>query len=113
LENRIKDSLKYYKRSLSLKKEFETDKRYTTLLMAEKSYLKALRNFESMLNLYKQKERQAQILMEYGKFYINIDKNIAKEKLKASLKLYINLSKIESKEYLEIKKLELILKGFA
>jgi tetratricopeptide (TPR) repeat protein len=73
LENKFDKSIEYYKKSLDFKREFETDKRYTTLLIAQKSYLEAFRNFENMLERYKTKEKQAQILMNYGEFYYTLD----------------------------------------
>jgi len=110
LENKIDKSLDYYKKSLGLKREFETDKRYTTLLVAQKSYLKAFRNFELMLETYKTKEKQAQMLMEYGEFYADVDSNTSKEKLEQSLNIYKQLSKIKSKEFLEINKIKSLLR---
>ncbi len=109
LENRFNKSIEFYKKSLNLKKDFETDKRYTTLLVAQKSYLKAFRNFELMLERYKTKEKQAQMLMEYGEFYSTVDKNSSREKLEKSLEIYIELSKIKSKDYIEINKIKNLL----
>jgi len=110
LENKIDKSLDYYEKSLSLKREFETDKRYTTLLVAQKSYLKAFRNFELMLETYKTKEKQAQMLMEYGEFYADVDSNTSKEKLEQSLNIYKQLSKIKSKDFSEINQIESLLR---
>jgi tetratricopeptide (TPR) repeat protein len=102
LENRIEKSLSYYQKSLSINRDFQTDIRYSTLLIAQNSFLKAFRNFELMLKRYKGLEQQAKILMEYGNFYTTINQNIAKEKLLDSLKLYKKLSMINNKIYKEI-----------
>jgi hypothetical protein len=84
--------------------------RYSTLLVAKNSYLKAFRNFELMLKTYSKEEQQARILMEYGEFYTVIDESVAKERLKKSLELYIRLTKINNKRYEEIDSLRAILK---
>jgi len=102
LQNHIDKSLKYYEKSLTIKKDFQTEMRYTTILIAINKYLKAFRNFELMLKTYTIGEQQAKILMAYGEFYTVIEKSIAKEKLKKSLELYIKLSKINEKKYNQI-----------
>jgi len=99
LQNRIDKSLNYYEKSLSIKRDFETDMRYSTLLVAKNSYLKAFRNFELMLKTYTIEEQHARILMEYGKFYTVIDKDEAKEKIEEARKIYSRLSKINGKKY--------------
>jgi len=102
LQNHIDKSLKYYEKSLSIKRDFQTDMRYSTILVAINRYLKAFRNFELMLKTYTIQEQKAKILMAYGEFYIVINKSIAKEKLKKSLELYSKLSKINEKKYKQI-----------
>jgi tetratricopeptide (TPR) repeat protein len=109
LENRLDSSLLYYQKSINLKRDFETDRRYTTILIAKKDYLKAFRNLDLMLNIYKKREREAKILMDYGKLYLTIDKSSAEEKLKKSLKIYKKLSKSNKKEYQEIKSINRLL----
>jgi len=110
LNNHIEKALNFYQKSLNIKRNFETDMRYSTLLVAKNSYLKAFRNFELMLKTYSKEEQQARILMEYGEFYTVIDESVAKERLKKSLELYIRLTKINNKRYEEIDSLRAILK---
>jgi len=109
LENRLDISLLYYQKSLSLKRDYQTDKRYTTLLMAKKSYLEAFRNFEFMLEKYKAKTKQAEILMQYGKLYQSIDQQEADKKLEEALKIYTELSNKENIYSEEIKELKSLL----
>lgn len=105
LNNHIDKSLSYYQHSLSIKRDFQTDMRYSKLLVAQNKLLEAFKNFEIMSKTYKGIEQQAKIAMEYGEFYISINKSVAKERLQESLKLYTQLSKINNKEYIEIKSL--------
>jgi len=102
LNNHIDKSIIYYKYSLFINHNFNTAMRYNLLLISQNKFLKAFKNFELMLKRYKGKEQQAKILMEYGKFYITINEEIAKEKLKESLNLYNKLSQINKKKYKEI-----------
>lgn len=113
LNNHIEKALNYYQKSLSIKRDFETDMRYSTLLVAKNSYLKAFRNFELMLKTYTIGEQKARILMEYGKFYTVIDKSVAKDRLEESLKLYIILDKMNDKKYEEIETLKKLIMGYS
>jgi len=112
LQNHIDKSLGYYEKSLSIKRKFETDIRYSTLLVAKNSYLKAFRNFELMLKTYTIEEQQAKILMKYGKFYTVIDKNVAKEKIEEAINIYTRLSKMNGKKYEEIESLKKLIVGY-
>ncbi len=112
LSNHIELALKYYQKSLSINKEFQTEMRYNILLISQNKFLKGFRNFELMLKKYKGIEQQAKILMEYGRFYTTINQEIAKEKLKNSLKLYNKLSKINNKKYIEIEIINNELKNY-
>ncbi len=110
MQNRLNLALKYYKKSLHLKRDFQTDMRYNILLMSKKDYLNAFRNFEDMLEIYKSRSRQAKILMDYGELYRSLDKSRAKEMLEKSLKLYKNIYRDDLNNSMEIKKIVSLLK---
>ena len=88
MQNRINLALDYYRKSLRLKRDFQTDMRYNILLVSKKDYLNAFRNFEDMLEIYKSRSKQAKILMSYGELYTTLDREKAKEMLQQSLELY-------------------------
>lgn len=110
MQNRLDIALNYYKKSLNLKRDFQTDMRYSILLVSKQDYLNAFRNFENMLEIYKTKSKQAKILMSYGELYKTLDKNRAKELLEKSLKLYKDIYRGDLNSSIEIKKIVTLLK---
>ncbi len=109
MKNRLNLALDYYKKSLNLKRDFQTDMRYNILLMSKKDYLNAFRNFENMLERYKSKSKQAKILMDYGELYKSLDNSRAKEMLEKSLKLYEDIYRDDLNSSIEIKKIVALL----
>ncbi|MBU1669438.1 tetratricopeptide repeat protein [bacterium] len=111
LEKRIESALSYYQQSLDLVQNFKVAKAHARLLGERKMYIKARAAFESMLKTYHQKEEQAETWMLYGMFYLDIDSNGAKNKLKRSLELYTELDKENVKIYPELNEIKLLLES--
>jgi len=106
VQNRFDIAIGYYKKSLNIQREFETNLRYANLLFISKRYLDSFREFEDMLNRYKSREERAKTLMSYGKLYLSFDSNEAKKILKEALNIYISLKRDNGINYKEIEEIE-------
>ena len=102
----------YYQKALKAKESFLISVSYFKFLVKNEKPVKAQQIYKNLFtrdNL--SKEQQAELLMEYGLFYTQINTNKASVYLKKSLKIYEGLSKKYNKEYKEIGKILDLLKS--
>ena len=103
IKNDTNKALAYYLKSFNLNKRFESAKAYVNILTKNEQYIESQKFFKLMLKSYTEEKKIAEILVMYGKFYLDISREKATLKFKKALNIYKKISKdTNTTEYKEL-----------